>query len=253
MILFLKKNSKKIILYFIAIGLVVVLFYSNTTISYLFKDKIMIHRVNSIEKLNEVSQKYVGVELDVVYDSISNYFDVNHPPARSIQLNLKQYLSKSNSFKDLVYWIDFKNLSNSNKEMSLIELNHITASLSIPKKNIIVETTSPEFIEGFESAGYLTSYYLPPYLYSKTKDSLTYYIKQIKNKCTEHKTDYISFDSKDYSIVKEYFPDYKKISWYTGESSRLKKIPSKINLYRILLDNNIDYFLFPYLSKNGER
>lgn len=229
------------------------IFFLDATITYLFKSKIMVHRVNSIEKLNEVNQKYVGVELDVVYNSTLNYFDVNHPPAPSINLNLKEYFSKSNESKDLIYWIDYKNLSNSNKEISLVELNTIVNYLGIPKKNIIVETTSPQFIENFEKAGYLTSYYLPPYLFLKSEDSLTYYVNQIKNNCLNYTTDYISFGSIDYPIVKKYFPNHKKISWYTGESSRLRKIPSKINLYRILLDDNIDYFLFPYLSKNGER
>ena len=32
-----------------------------------------------------------------------------------------------------------------------------------------------------------------------------------------------------------------------------KKIPSKIKLYKILLDKNVDFVLLSYASKSGER
>ena len=56
-------------------------------------DKIWAHRVNSTEKLESAIQYFNGVELDVFYDSNTNKFDVNHPPAKSIGLDFQTYLS----------------------------------------------------------------------------------------------------------------------------------------------------------------
>jgi hypothetical protein len=249
---FLRKNKKTSIFLFL-IGMFWSLFYLNATIMFLFKNKIMVHRVNSIEKLNEVKNKFIGVELDLMYNDTSNFFDVNHPPAPSIDLDLKEYLSQSNTSKDLVYWFDFKNIDESNKEKSLLELNKIVEKLRIPKNKIIVESSFPELIQGFKTEGYKTSYYLPPFLYDKSKDSLEYFISEINTKAQKFPTNYMSFDSNNYPIVAEKFPDFKKISWYSNQGSIVKKIPSKILLYKILLDKNVDFVLLPFIGESKER
>jgi hypothetical protein len=249
MMFFLKKNKIKISIGLFLLGLFLAILYANTTISFLFKDKILVHRVNSVEKLLEVKDNYAGVEFDVMYDSVSNFLDVNHPPAPSIQLDISDYLSNSSSSKGTIYWIDFKNISALNKDISLLKLNKIAEDLNIPKNRIIIETTLPKFIKGFKKEGYLTSYYLPPYLHTQEKDSLAYYIAEIEVTSKKYATDYISFNYKDYSIIKEYFPNTKKLSWFTGEVSFIKKLPSKGMLYTILLDKNVDYVLLPYKGK----
>ncbi|WP_445719406.1 hypothetical protein [Flavobacterium sp.] len=206
-----------------------------------------------MDKLIEVKDKYTGIEFDVVYDSNLNFLDVNHPPAKSIQLNLRDFFKKSISSKEIIYWIDFKNINSLNNELALLELNKIVKDLNIQKNKIIVETTSPEFVNKFRKEGYLTAYYLPPYLYTKEKDSLAFYLSEIDNITKLHETDYISFDYKDFSIINSNFPKSKKISWYTGEKNYIKRIPSKIKLYNILLDNNVDYMLLPYKGKSKYR
>jgi hypothetical protein len=253
MTIFSKSNKKRMFIGIFLLGLFSLILYTNTTISLLFKSKILAHRVNSVEKLLEVKDNYIGVELDVVYDSISKFLDVNHPPATSIQLNLREYLTKSISSREIIYWIDLKNISSLNKEAALLELNEIVEDLNIPKNKIIVETTLPKLIQDFKKEGYLTSYYLPPYLYTKSKDSVAFYISEIDMISKKYATNYISFDYKDYSIVNEYFPKTKKLTWFTGEGSLLRKIPSKIKLYNILLDKNVDYVLLPYKGKSVER
>uniref|UniRef100_UPI004048F3C8 hypothetical protein n=1 Tax=Flavobacterium sp. TaxID=239 RepID=UPI004048F3C8 len=253
MMFFLKKNRKKIGFGLFFLGFFFAILYLNTTISFLFKSKILVHRVNSVEKLLEVKDNYVGVEFDVMYDSISNFFDVNHPPAESIQLDINEYLSNSASCKETIYWIDFKNVSSFNKEASLLKLNSIVKDLNIPRNKIIIESTLPKLIQGFKKEGYLTSYYLPPYLNTKNKDSLAFYISEIELTNKKYPTDYISFNYKDYPIIKNNFPDAKKLTWFTGGTSLFQKIPSKLLLYTILLDENVDYVLLPYKGKSKER
>lgn len=55
---------------------------------FFFSSKIWAHRVNSIEKYEEARDLFSGVELDLVFNDLNNSFDVNHPPAKIINLNL---------------------------------------------------------------------------------------------------------------------------------------------------------------------
>ncbi|MDK2772268.1 MAG: hypothetical protein KYX68_08610 [Flavobacterium sp.] len=248
-----RKKRKRVIIVLISFTVLSLIFYCNQTIAVLFAPKIMVHRVNSLEKLNDVKNKYQGVELDVVYDSLRNVFDVNHPPAKSIQLDLKTYFSKVKGVNEFFIWLDFKNLSEGNQTKAVNRLNEIVIQNHIIKKNVILETTNPKLALAFKDAGYLTSYYLPPYLYTKSKDSLSYYISVINQKNAIYPTDYLSFDYRDYSIVNEHFKTNKKLTWYVNESSYTKKIPSKIKLYKILFDRNVHHVLLPYVSKKGDR
>lgn len=249
---FLRKNKRSCILLF-TLFLLFSLFYMNSTISCLFNKKILVHRVNSIEKLNAVKNNFNGVELDLMYDKKENLFDINHPPAKSINLNLSDYLAHSKSLKNLIYWFDFKNIDSSNTNKSLYELNRITAKLNIPRNHIIIESSFPELITNFKKAGYNTSYYLPPFLYSKSKDSLNYYINQIELKTKNYPTDYISFDYLNFPIISNRFPHIKKISWYSDQKGIINKIYSKFLVYEVLLDKNVDFFLLPHIVKNTER
>ncbi|WP_130733669.1 hypothetical protein [Flavobacterium sp. J27] len=250
---YMGKKGKRVLIVLISFAVLSLIFYSNQTIAILFAPKIMVHRVNSMEKLEEVKNKYRGVELDIVFDSLRNVFDVNHPPAKSIQLDLKTYFSNSKGVNDLFIWLDFKNLSESNQTNAINRLNEIVIQNHLIKKNIILETTNPKLALAFKDAGYKTSYYLPPYLYTKSKDSLAYYISIISQKNTIYPTDYLSFDYRDYTIVNKYFKTKKKLTWFANESSYTKKIPSKIKLYKILFDRNVHHVLLPYVSKKGNR
>jgi len=247
------KNNKRICTILFTLLLLFSMLFMNSTILFLFRKKILIHRVNSIEKLDALKNNFIGVELDLMYDKKDNIFDINHPPAPSIHLSLSDYLAHSNSLKNFIYWLDFKNLDSSNTKKSLNELNKIITKLKIPPNHIIVESSFPEFLTNFKKAGYNTSYYLPPFLYSKSKDSLNYYINQIDFKTKNYPTDYISFDYLNFPIISNEFPNLKKNSWYSDQKGITNKIYSKFLVYNVLLDKNVDFFLLPQVVKSTER
>jgi len=104
----MNRKYSLIFLSFIFLGLLAwIIFYSNGVLKLVFNEKIWIHRVNSIEKLGEVQADFYGVELDVVFLDSLNEFDVNHPPAESINLSLFEYLSTIKENKKLHFWLDF--------------------------------------------------------------------------------------------------------------------------------------------------
>ena len=234
----MKNNfSKKVAAFLIIVSIVVYILYvflfSNTLMQYLFHEKIWVHRVNSIEKLKEVENKFYGVELDVVYNDSLNIFDVTHPPEPSINLNLLTYL-KSCKTKDLHFWLDFKNLTHNNAFNAYERLNSICEKLNIEKKKFIIESQNPQPLEKYVENGFETSYYLPwPGLHQLKNDTLNRTIKSINKNLTTDLS-YISSNYHDYPIMKENFPKKNKLFWLTGlEKESSSSLRERIFLYKI--------------------
>ena len=93
----LKKNKKKIVFILVLMVAVAVYIFNPYKLEYAgYQSKVWAHRVNSLEKLNYTQKFYQGIELDLVFDSISNTFDVKKKKKKSANLNLDTYFSKIN-------------------------------------------------------------------------------------------------------------------------------------------------------------
>ena len=126
---------------------VIVINYQNELLLKLFPEKIWVHRVNFIDKLQEINTKFSGVEVDVIFIEDKNIFDVNHPPAQSIDLSLFKYLSSIKLTSNNSFWIDFKNLSEDNMENSCLKLDSICKELKLNREQFIIESTShPQYL-----------------------------------------------------------------------------------------------------------
>jgi hypothetical protein len=126
-------------------------------------DKIWVHRVNSVEKLKQSEAIFSGVELDLVFnrDGAGGTFDVNHPPADSIDLSLDDYLSNSDPPGSMTDWLDIKNLTDQNKREVLARLQWIVKRHDLRTDQIIAESPKFEALRQLSEGGLLTSYYLP--------------------------------------------------------------------------------------------
>lgn len=218
-----------------------------------FHDKIWIHRVNSIEMLNELAPNYKGMEVDIVFDTLSKTFDVNHPPAKSIGLNLIDYL-KANNDKSTNYWLDFKNLTLTNVEDAILRLEFVILESGYSKNNFIVESRSPSPLKRFHKNGFLTSYYLHwPGLFTLNNDEFNNKIKEIKSNIN-NEIDYLSSPYNDYEIIKENFPD-KKMNIWVEKSKIIKREVLKEHLYRLKLANDtmVNVFLMKIETKSPNR
>jgi len=208
--------------------------------------------VNSIEKLAEVNKLYTGAELDVVYHAESNYFEVNHPPDPSINLSLADYFLSQKNNHDFHYWIDLKNLIKNNAEASSSLLDSIVRLYEIDKSQVIVESGNQQYLKPYRDKGFLTSYYLPAGLHGFSDDSLEQVLEKIRMNLDSHENYYISADYQDYPIINKQFPERKKLIWYTLKGP-LNIFSSRILLYQILLDENVDVLLIPYQIKHGNK
>ncbi len=231
------------------------IFYSNGFLKWVFEEKIWIHRVNSIEKLGEVQADFYGVELDVVFVDSLKGFDVNHPPEQSINLYLEEYLSSIGHNKSLHFWLDFKNLDAQNQKNAIVRLNTICELLSLSKNNFIVESSNVALLHEFSKAGYQISYYLHwPGLYSLNENQFKTDLNQIKVKLDSFNyRGYLSSDYRDYEILKKHFPEYKVLLWLDDSFGKENKFKNRLQLYKMLSDNQVKIMLMKYKSKLKER
>lgn len=231
------------------------IFYSNGVLKLVFNEKIWIHRVNSIEKLGEVQADFYGVELDVVFLDSLNEFDVNHPPAESINLSLFEYLSTIKENKKLHFWLDFKNLNAQNQKQAIDRLNSICESLSLSKSNFIIESGNVLLLHEFSKVGYQVSYYLHwPGLYSLNQTQLQEKLDKIKAELNLFKyQSYLSSDYLDYEILKEHFPKHEILLWLDDSFGKQDKFNNRLQLYKMLSDNQVKILLMKYKSKLKER
>lgn len=132
------------------------------------KDKIWLHRCNSIEKFVEQREDYPNVEIDLVFRD-SGYFDVTHDAPVSFDLPLDSFFAHPENHGKM--WLDIKNLSNDNANAILSELERLTAKYQVDKERLIIESSSWKELSAFTNAGFYTSYYFPHGNPSKLSDT----------------------------------------------------------------------------------
>lgn len=217
-------------------------------IKNLFPEKVWAHRVNSLVKQKETIQSFKGIELDIMW--MGNKFDVNHPPAKSINLSLADYFNAASNLKEFGIWLDYKNLNQNNSESSAFHLDSLLNVYEISKGNLYVETSAPAFLDPFIKKGFKTSYYLPSSLHKIAGDSVSKVVNVINEKIGRNKNIYISAPFSDYAFMKEHFPERNKLLWHLGG---LYGPVNKFNFYEALLDKKVKVVLRPFKSKTGDR
>lgn len=185
-------------------------------------DKVWLHRVNSIERLSNMEDKYRGVELDVLYDFNLGILDVTHDSYNSISLDLADYMNELCGNDYIAYiWLDLKNLNANNQLLIKTKLDSIFNQYNcIDKSRVVIESDKPLLLEPFSILGFKTSFYIPSLhtlQYEQQLSTLTY-IDSLNS------TDYLSSYYKDYELLKKRFPNNNFLFWAhdTKEGSYLK-------------------------------
>jgi hypothetical protein len=177
------------------------------------KKSIWLHRVNKKERLKYYLDMYTGFEIDIIFNSKKQYFNVSHDNIDGDE-NLADMLKNIKGLEQKYLWLDFKNLEQSNKEDALIILNKIVKDNKLLKEHIIVESQNPTALDIFKKAGYYTSFYLNCYSNrwrqsNKFPDLLSEYIKELDDSIV----DFVSCDAHYFDIVKYYFPNVAHLFW----------------------------------------
>lgn len=218
-----------------------------------YSEKIWAHRVNSIEKLEHTQKNYAGIELDLVFNDTTNTFDVNHPPAKSIHLNLEEYLSHINQRNELGIWLDFKNLNSDNAINALNRLAFLTEKYELDKNKIIVESQHPKNLNIYQEAGFKTSYYLPSFLHRLSPEGLSKKIEEINLQIQTHTPTAISTNIVDYEIIASFFPEQTKYLWSIDKTFTSRMFKNFFQTRKALKDPKVEVLLVRVNRKKGTR
>ncbi len=238
----MKRFKISAIIIFILIGTLFLYRYSPYKIEFLgHYDKIWAHRVNSLEKLHKSIKYFKGIELDLVYDETEHYLDVNHPPAESIQLSFSTYLDKVGDKRPYL-WLDIKNLNIENSPVIFKHLQQILQAKTYPFERVLIESQTPETLDIFTEAGFMTSYYIPYGLGKMKENEFQKEIEKVSLLLEKQPKIGISSSYRDYEIMNEYFPNRKKYVWIV-ESFRQKNYRL---IKTVLNDENVKVVLIAH-------
>lgn len=177
-----------------------------------FENRLWCHRVNGIDRLNEAKKHFSGFEIDVVYQ-VEGWFDVNHPPAESIGLRLKQLIKSTLQPSKYNYWLDMKNLTVENSPTASKKLLTIAEEYNC-KENIIVESACLSCLKEFDELGFKTAYYLP-FLHDLSEGELYDELMRIENEMKVFQPSVITQERDGYVLLKKHFPNCDILSWDT--------------------------------------
>lgn len=249
----LKKNKKKIILIIVLIKTVTVYIFNPYKFEYVgYQSKVWAHRVNSVDKLNYTQKFYSGVELDVVFDSVSNTFDVNHPPDSSINLNLDTYFSEITN-KEVKLWLDFKNISETNAQKSVEVLDRLAKKHRLKNENILIESTEIHNLQIFKLKDFKTSFYLPQLVGLTDESTLLPTIDSIKQLLVKYPTSGISCNVNAYEVVNKYFKNEKKYLWHIYKPYSRHQIKNYRDFRKYVSDATVEAVLIQVALPVGNR
>ncbi len=244
----MKKRNKYTLLLIAFLCLLYYLYpYKIEAIGYYHK--IWAHRVNSIEKLNSAVNYFEGIELDLVYNSDKNYFDVNHPPTKSINLHFEEYLNNLEKEKFPYLWLDIKNIKKENAKTILVKLVTFFKAKRYPLNKVLIESKNAKELPIFEKSGFKTIYYLPYELHKKDSLTLAKEILKIKKVILQQPNIAISSSFKDYNILKKEFPKHPKYIWALVKPIHF----NHLKIRKILKDESVKIVLLNYHSFRGNR
>lgn len=249
----LKTNRKKIIFIIVLITAVAVYIFNPYKLEYAgYQSKVWAHRVNSLEKLNYTQKFYDGIELDLVFDSITQTFDVNHPPDPSIKLDLDTYFSNIKN-KEIKLWLDFKNLSEHNAEKSSEILDQLTKKHSLKSENILVESPEISCLQDFKNKGFKTSFYLPQLVGLADESKFVPTIDSIKQLLVKYPTSGISCNANAYEVINEYFKEEKKYLWHIYKPYSRHQVKNYQDFRKYVSDPTVEAVLIQVALPVGNR
>lgn len=185
--------------------------------SLIMPDKFWVHRMNNPESVSneELTKAYKGIEIDIIFFSDENQFDVNHDSKGFVENSLDSYLAKLHN-KTSKIWLDLKNLDSNNAEKSMLTLNELLRKHQIDKSRVIVESGNYQALGLYKQGGFYTSYYVP---YLKLEDMTLQEMNREKEKLqaiiNTGNVSALSFPSKLYTFIKS--GEFENIDFLTWD------------------------------------
>ena len=177
-------------------------------------NKEWVKGVNSKARMEAVNENSAGLECDIYFDPGKNEFDVHHDKDNSSGLNLDDLLQVyQRRGLRASFWLDFKNLNDSNSKQSVTEILRLRNKFGLIDK-LLVESYRVDLLKQFSDSGLYTSYYTPmfnPYLCSE--DSLKHWTDYLKAVVDHSSVNALSGYYFQYPFLHHCFPNYPILIW----------------------------------------
>lgn len=249
-----RKNRHKKFIFFIGIlffliGLRYAYKFTPYRIEFVgFYNKIWTHRVNSLQKQEAALLFHKGIEVDLDYIEESDFLDINHLPAPSINLSFEEYINNIPVQRNFPYlWLDIKELDTLNNKRIFDKIFPVLNSKQYPLEKVLVESMQPEALQIFEEAGFKTTFYLPWNLNDLTEKELSIQMNSLKKIEKDFPHTAFSTNTKQYELIKKYFPEKDLYLWAEGH----RPIKDYFLFRKILKDDKVIAVLSPYRSYKG--
>tara|TARA_B110001450_G_scaffold206804_1_gene197013 strand:+ start:40 stop:762 length:723 start_codon:yes stop_codon:yes gene_type:complete len=208
---------------------------NSSDIFYDLNDKLWAHRILDPNKLNFLSDEFIGYEIDVYFDNEKKKFIISHH-GESNNYSLSTYLNEIKDLNNIKLWIDFKNLDASNVESSVIVLDEIAKEYAI-KSNIIIESKNINLLSLYKINGFYISYWLPSFHFIKS----VFNIINIRDDLIEYTPNAISMPFSSVSFYSKKFPNYPIHCWTNGmnkenDKDEIRSLNKQKNIKIILTD-----------------
>lgn len=166
-------------------------------------------------KAKHFQNQYAGMELDVHFDTVEQTFFVKHDFSEPNDLRFTYWLSALDHPEELGFWLDFKNLAPWNKEAALHELLQIRAAFHLTQKVIVVESSSPDCLPGFDTLNFRVSYYIPSFdPTGMSQSEQQAYYQFINGAIQPYGIGTISGYYIQHAFMQQWFPSTNKLLWY---------------------------------------
>jgi uncharacterized protein YqfB (UPF0267 family) len=200
------------------------------------------HQNNKIEIAQENAKKFQGIEIDLVYDNRINALNVRHDIESAVtDINLSDVIQATYSTQ-CKYWLDIKNLSSTNVEKVLKELELISTTFPSFKNRTIIESHQPKELSLLGQNGFYTSYWVPHY-----EDKVISYFKffiRTKPVLLRREFNALSAHKSMLSFLKLFYPRHNFHIW-THDFAKEELIPATKEL---LINHQVKVLLIDYSS-----
>lgn len=175
--------------------------------------KIWAHKANdtTIAKCKRIF--FDGLEVDAMYSEASDILYVGHDECDTInKLTLDQWFSSLQNPHNTYYWVDMKNLNESNADKILIAFNAIAQKYGI-KDVMYIESPYYKALKTLKNDSFNVILWVDN-LYSKEMDTTTWF-NLTKSRIEYLSPDAISCDAGMFSMLTGYFPEQNIHLWQT--------------------------------------
>lgn len=166
--------------------------------------KLWVHRVNSMERLETVQDYFGGFETDLVFDRAANTCRIVHPPAPAGPLTADVYFRWLQGAPGKKLWLDVKAVDRADVEAIVLYFQQ-SDSLYAIRDRVIIESSVPALVNRLAAKGFIVSYLVPyEYLDGKIPDTVAGLWPEVR---------FVSQEDRHIPVLKKLYPGKPIITW----------------------------------------